>query len=260
MRKLTGLLLLVMLSLLVSSVVFANLSGFAGNWVNTDPNTRGNTKLSIEVNGTNVMLQAWGACSPTDCDWGKVVAYPYTASVSNNQANTSDALSAIFTTGFSQTLMIVKQSGNQLKAEIFTRFTDGSGRSNYHNTYTFNRQLVLLPIGPIRTIMPIGLATPVQTSPANGSVFGHYPRTTTLKWNAVAGAASYTVEVDCLGCCGSQWCSDLGQQWKVVPNITTNYYIFDFVGAQPGRWRVWAVGSGGQQSAKSGWWEFKYTQ
>ena len=37
-------------------------------------------------------------------------------------------------------------------------------------------------------------------------------------------------------------------------------YAFDFVGAQPGRWRVWAAGSGKLEGLKSGWCEFRYTK
>ena len=41
-------------------------------------------------------------------------------------------------------------------------------------------------------------------------------------------------------------------------NLGTNSYTFDFVGAQPGRWRVWAVDVNGQKGPKSDWWGFSY--
>lgn len=105
------------------------------------------------------------------------------------------------------------------------------------------------------------LAAPVQVSPADASGFSHHPRTTTLVWNPVAGAASYTVEVDCMHCCESgRWCSEVGESWKVVTGLTETTYRFDFVGAQPGRWRVWAVGSNGQAGPKSGWWGFSFAR
>ncbi len=105
-----------------------------------------------------------------------------------------------------------------------------------------------------------GLVAPTQLSPADGSVFSNYPRTTTLKWSTVTGAASYAVEIDCYHCCqANQWCTDVGKTWVVVPNLVTTSYTFDFVGAQPGRWRVWATDANGQASPKSGWWGFKYT-
>jgi eukaryotic-like serine/threonine-protein kinase len=102
--------------------------------------------------------------------------------------------------------------------------------------------------------------TPTQLSPANGSVFNNFPRATTLQWTAVAKAVSYTVEIDCYQCCAvNQWCTDVGKTWSLVSDIKQATYTFNFVGAQPGRWRVLAVNVSGQKSPVSGWWTFTYT-
>ena len=105
------------------------------------------------------------------------------------------------------------------------------------------------------------LAAPDQVSPPDASGFSHHPRTTTLVWGPVPGAASYTVEIDCMHCCESgRWCSEVGNSWKVVTGLAETTYRFDFVGAQPGRWRVWAVGSNGEAGPKSGWWGFSFAR
>jgi hypothetical protein len=105
------------------------------------------------------------------------------------------------------------------------------------------------------------LSAPRQLSPQSGSTFNFFPRKTTLKWSAVLGATAYGVEIDCFSCCvNNRWCTDVGKEWNVVPNVKATEYTFDFVGAQPGRWRVWAVGPRGETSPKTGWWEFKYTK
>jgi len=104
-------------------------------------------------------------------------------------------------------------------------------------------------------------APPVQISPPEGSVFEHYPRTTTVTWAEVQGVYSYGVEVDCYHCCAEgEWCTDVGQTWFVTSEIYETNYTFDFVGAQPGRWRVWAIYPDGTEGPKSGWWEFRYLQ
>jgi hypothetical protein len=104
-----------------------------------------------------------------------------------------------------------------------------------------------------------GITTPTQFSPANGSIFDHYPRTTTLEWEAVLGAMSYTVEIDCYRYCGiDQWCTDIGETWKIKSEIQTTSYAFNYVNTEPGRWRVWAVNANGQESVKSRWWYFEY--
>jgi len=106
----------------------------------------------------------------------------------------------------------------------------------------------------------VALIAPVPLAPADGSVFNVFPRTTTLVWAAVPGAASYTVEVDCLHCCVvGEWCSDVGSS-AVYQGITEASYTFDWVGANVGRWRVWAVGADGTESEPSPWWQFEYTQ
>jgi hypothetical protein len=98
-------------------------------------------------------------------------------------------------------------------------------------------------------------STPKQISPNNGSVFSEYPRTTTLKWNKVSRAASYSLEVQY---------GDPDYKWWALAirktGIKTTSYTFDFVGAQPGRWRVWAVATNGYKSEKSSWRYFRYTR
>jgi hypothetical protein len=42
--------------------------------------------------------------------------------------------------------------------------------------------------------------------------------------------------------------------------LESTSYTFNFVGAQPGRGRVWAVNGSGMPGAKSGWRQFGFTQ
>ena len=134
-----------LLVLFCSSPVFASIGQFTGMWVNTDSNTRGVTKLKITQSGGNVKLQAWGKCHPEDCDWGTVPAFIYAPSVSSNPMQKGRAVSAMFDKGFSQTLVIVKPMGNKLRAEVYTRFTDNSGRSNYNAIYTMKKAFIPIP-------------------------------------------------------------------------------------------------------------------
>jgi eukaryotic-like serine/threonine-protein kinase len=111
----------------------------------------------------------------------------------------------------------------------------------------------------VTTVGAVGAPRPI--SPANSISFSHYPRTTTLAWSSVPNAESYTLEVDCYHCCQqNSWCSDIGKFWKLVPGLTATSYTFDFVGKQPGRWRVWSVDPYGYRSPKSAWQYFTYTR
>ena len=110
--------------------------------------------------------------------------------------------------------------------------------------------------GPTVPPPPTPPPTPTHLSPPNGVVFDHFPRTTTLAWSSVPGAVSYWVEVE--GCSPAGCSPD-----TVFPlrreNLAATTYIFPFVGKQPGRWRVWAVGATGLESIRSDWWVFFYT-
>jgi hypothetical protein len=94
------------------------------------------------------------------------------------------------------------------------------------------------------------LATPVLLTPKDGSLFGHYPRTTVLTWQPVPGATKYRVEREFYG-----------GVWVAYPvvEVASTSFTFDFVGAQPGRWRVTALDDIGGTSLPSDWWNFRYT-
>jgi hypothetical protein len=109
------------------------------------------------------------------------------------------------------------------------------------------------------------LPAPVQSSPADGVVFDIYPRKTEIEWAPVEGAASYSVEID--------YCKPDRQRRPCftahplllrgnppMTGISATSYEFDFVGAQPGRWRVWAVDKDGREGFKSPWRTFVYLQ
>lgn len=110
----------------------------------------------------------------------------------------------------------------------------------------------------------VNLTAPVQLSPANDSVFDHYPRLTKLEWSSVEGAVSYTVEVDyCEGGRRKKPVCLSPQPLILMINpatsgIVSTRYEFNFVGAQPGRWRVWALDKEGREGFKSPWRSFVY--
>jgi hypothetical protein len=105
------------------------------------------------------------------------------------------------------------------------------------------------------------LPSPRMKSPKNGAVYSRYPRSIKLSWNSVKGAVQYGVEIDCYDCCkAKRWCADVGKPHKIVNSISGTSYKFNFVGAKPGRWRVWAIDSKGQPGAKSAWRSFRFTR
>ena len=104
-------------------------------------------------------------------------------------------------------------------------------------------------------------AAPALVSPDDNAVFDVFPRTMTFQWRAVSGAASYTLEVDAYGMCeAGAWCADVGGRTMIADGLTQTRHTRDFIGAQPGRWRVWAVYPDGREGPKSDWRRFRHRQ
>jgi hypothetical protein len=168
----------------------ASMSQFAGTWSNTDPATRGITSLQINVSGSSAQVHAWGSCHPTDCDWGSVQAQAFASGVSSNIASDASTLIAVFNSGFSETTLVITPYGSGLHVDSYDRFLDGSGRSNYIASYTFQRQAAPGGTSP-------GGAAPGGTSPSGAAPGGTSPggASTTIDltgvWNCDDGGKYY---------------------------------------------------------------------
>jgi hypothetical protein len=114
--------------------------------------------------------------------------------------------------------------------------------------------------------LPKLLDAPQPLSPSSGTEFDHYPRVTKLEWSQVPGAVNYSVEIQyCDGLAPKltpKQCEDPrpweGRSVPPTSGIEGTTYQFSFLGAQPGRWRVWAHDAQGQAGAKSEWSVFFY--
>jgi hypothetical protein len=113
------------------------------------------------------------------------------------------------------------------------------------------------------------LPAPRLLAPDEGAVMNHYPRKTTVKWEPMIGAASYTLEIQFLGGSDSgatEWC-DLGEHLRYFPaagyvppvRINTTSFSFNWIGANMGRWRVWAIDGSGREGIKSEWRRFRFS-
>ena len=103
------------------------------------------------------------------------------------------------------------------------------------------------------------LRAPLPISPVNGTDFDHFPRSTELKWSPVAGAVAYAIEIDCFHCCEmGKWCTQVAEPRIRATGIRETTYRFVWVGANLGRWRVWALGPDDRQGEKSAWQDFLY--
>jgi hypothetical protein len=113
---------------------------FSGEWYNIDPSTRDMPMLTIEQSDTNWTVHGYGACSPTDCDWGETTFYPMADSVDSLDYTQGFA---VWEFGFSTVYTSFKLDAGRLEVENFTVFHDNSGRSDYYFVNTMTRAPVV---------------------------------------------------------------------------------------------------------------------
>jgi hypothetical protein len=113
-----------------------NIGSLLGTWVNVNSATRDIVKVVLTNNGGALGVHAYGACSPTPCDWGEVTGQAYAASVSGGKAV---AFTANYAFGFKDTILTGHLDHDHLIVDDFNVFEDGSGRSAYFTEGTFKK-------------------------------------------------------------------------------------------------------------------------
>jgi ABC-type uncharacterized transport system YnjBCD substrate-binding protein len=94
------------------------------------------------------------------------------------------------------------------------------------------------------------IAAPELVAPIAGAKLNMFPRKTVFEWKHEEGASKYEIVVEY---------ND--GKWHLQKSATTNVpsYTLDFVGKQPGRWRVRAFSKEtGKPGVFSEWREFEY--
>lgn len=101
---------------------------------------------------------------------------------------------------------------------------------------------------------------PILISPADGTVSDIYPRTITLTWSPVAGASKYLVEIMACSSTSPDTCFSHPMIEQTSRETASTSYTFNFVGAQPGKWRVSIIDANGVLGTPSAWWKFRFTK
>lgn len=116
------------------------VAGAFGSWKNVSAT---GSLAAVQITGvtTAPVVHAFGRCTPTACDWGRVRGITYGASISSLRGNT---LLAPYVFGFKKSQLAIVYGRNASGTEIlriaeYSEFTDSSGRSNYVKYETFVR-------------------------------------------------------------------------------------------------------------------------
>jgi len=107
-----------------------------GTWVNCDKNTRGLVKVVIGSRGGVLSVNAFGACVPRPCNWGRVKGLAYADNVASVDGV---AFSAMYKFSFKDVIMVGHLCCGCMLIETYNHFTDGSGRSDYYSQGCFYR-------------------------------------------------------------------------------------------------------------------------
>ncbi|HEY7546015.1 MAG TPA: hypothetical protein VID27_14080 [Blastocatellia bacterium] len=111
-------------------------SPLVGTWINTDKATGGIVKLILSQEGNSFFVQAFGACAPSPCDWGKVEGRIYSLGVG---LQAGAAFEALYDFGFMETFLAAYLNKRILVVDSYNTFKDGSGRSKYFHRDHFHQ-------------------------------------------------------------------------------------------------------------------------
>lgn len=105
-----------------------------GDWKNVDSHSRGLVRIVVE--GTKV--HPYGACQPAACDWGTARAQSFASAV---DARDTFALLANSDSSFDRNVLTISlETDGRLRVQVFTHYTDHSGRADHSSVEYFLRQ------------------------------------------------------------------------------------------------------------------------
>jgi len=119
-------------------------TSLTGTWVNTNSSTNSVKQIVVQAGkGGNVLVDAFGACTPSLCEWGRVTGIVYGAGVSSTTGTSFQSNQRFISGGkeWSRTQLYGNVTrtvaGPRLTVREYTAFLDGSGRKNYTRTEVF---------------------------------------------------------------------------------------------------------------------------
>ena len=112
-----------------------------GHWFNVDLHTRDLVRITIGGSPGSLVVDPFGACSPSACEWGWQPLTTYGNNVSDPDHH---AGTAVYDQGFARRLMTFQLlSPTLMSVDVYSLFTDGSGRQNYHTRELFRKVMII---------------------------------------------------------------------------------------------------------------------
>lgn len=202
-----------------------------GTWINT--NAASNSVKQVVVSPTrvgNVTVDAFGACTPTYCEWGKVPAIVYGTSVSAASGAAFQTNQRFLSAGteWSRTTLLGQvvrtDAGPRLNLREMTIFEDGSGRKNYSRDEVFKLGKGQAPALTGNSVNTYRLG---QRPLLNAAAFGNWvnPAATGGLAKLTIGGSAAAPVVHAFGQCSPTPCD-----WGTVRTITYGSSVSSPVG------------------------------
>lgn len=207
-------------------------SALAGTWVNTNTATKSVKQIVITgQRGGNIRVDAFGACTPSLCEWGAVPGIVYGPNVSSTTGTTFQTNQRFLSgdTEWSRTALqgTVRKTaaGLRLSVRELTVFEDNSGRKNYTRVETFKlgegakptklgNSVGTYPLGDRPQLVAGALGTWQNVAPSGGLV------------KLVIGGTQAAPTIEAFGQCSPTPCD-----WGTVRSVTYGSTISSAVGS-----------------------------
>ncbi|MBW4597994.1 MAG: hypothetical protein KME46_35115 [Brasilonema angustatum HA4187-MV1] len=111
-----------------------DVSSLVGDWVNTKPDTNYFVRVILTEQDNRLVLHAYGANEPDPIDWGEVEAVPYGAGTSL----VAGGFHASYKLDGIETHLVANQKLGILVIQSYTRYVDGSGRTDHFSREFFH--------------------------------------------------------------------------------------------------------------------------
>ena len=106
---------------------------FRGLWINVDQERPGIAKCKIHYENNQYIVQMWGACKPTACDWGETASEKVSMDVCKFELLWNKVT-------FAESTITYEMIDGKLKLTNKRHFKDNSGRPDYTLVEYFIKQ------------------------------------------------------------------------------------------------------------------------
>ena len=120
-----------------SNPIAPELSHLLGTWHNTKKESPNVKVAKFMIEDGELKIQAFGACEPTLCDWGKTTCFVFSDSIDSPVVT---GLTANYDFGFKSTQIAGNIKQGILVLQVYNTFKDNSGRANYFSREFYYRE------------------------------------------------------------------------------------------------------------------------